>query len=397
MMNDHRATTPSRGVLAHPVRGPVTLAELTAGLVWPQLLRIPAMAVQPGRVVIGTAAVLALALIARLFDGGCRVFGVADFAWPLLGSVTSGFEGFAREVYSLRPAAALGALYEGVFGGPVSSLRDRPLTGVLFLAVAAPVWMTAGGAICRMVAVDVAGHVNLSLRESVGFALRRSWTLAWALLLPLTVLGLLLLGLTAAGWLLFSVPVLDAVGGLLYGFFLLTALLVTVLFVGFVVVQALLAPAVAAEGADALDALQRAYAYALGRTARLALYAGGALIIAIVVFSVVRAIVLEGQALASASATAWLSEARINRLLYPSTPEDRSLASLLIERWGQGVGVVLAGFGVSLYFSASTIVYMLCRRVNDEQDLREVWMPGLVDGTLVAENAFGRTGDDDND
>lgn len=376
--------------MSHPVRAPVTLAELTAGLVWPTLLRIPAMAVQPARLLLGAAIVVLLALVARLFDGGCKVLNVADFAGPLLESIGRGFGAFAEALFEVRPVAAVGLLYEGVIAQPVAMLHDRPFSAAALLLLGVPVWTGGGGALCRMVAVDIAGHVNLSLREALGFALRRAWTLSWSLLLPLVALGALALFMAVAGWLLLNLPVVELLGALLYGGFLLLGLLVTLIFVGFALGQALLVPAVAAESTDSVDAFQRAYAYVLGRPARLALYGAAALSIGVVVYAIGGAIVGGVERLTADLSMAWLSDARANELL-GATGAEESFAALLIRRWNQALGLLLAGFGVSLYFSASTIVYMLCRRVNDEQDLREVWMPGLVEGTLVPDGRGATT------
>lgn len=192
-------TTHTQRPMAHPVRAPVTLAELTAGLIWPTLLRIPAMAVQPGRVIVGLVVVLLLAFVARVFDGGCKVFNVADFAGPLFASIGTGFGAFAEALFEVRPVEAAVRLYDGVIATPLSMLHGRPLSGAVLLLLAVPVWTVGGGAICRMVAVDVAGHVNLSLRESLLFALRRAWTLSWSLLLPVVALALLALFMAVAG------------------------------------------------------------------------------------------------------------------------------------------------------------------------------------------------------
>jgi len=379
--------------LAHPVRSPVTLAELTAGLIWPTLLRIPAMAVQPGRLLLGAAVVVALALVARLFDGGCKVLDVADFAGPLFDSVAQGFAAFAEALFEVRPVAAVTLLYEGAIAEPIAMFRARPFSAAALLVLAVPVWTVGGGALSRMVAVDVAGHVNMSLGESLGFALRRAWTLSWALLLPLVAMALLALFMAVAGWLLLNLPVVEFVGAVLYGGFLLLGLLVTLIFVGFALGQALLVPAVATESTDSVDAFQRAYAYVLGRPARLATYGAAAVAIGVVVYAVAGAFIGGAERLTADLSMAWLSDARANELL-GATGGEESFAATLIRWWTLALGLLLAGFGVSLYFSASTIVYMLCRRVNDEQDLREVWMPGLVEGTLVADKKAAAAGSD---
>lgn len=382
--NEHHDRAVARGL---PLRGPVTLAELCAGLVWPALLRAPALAVQPPRVALGVLIVAVVAVVARLFDGGCRIIGAEALAGPLVLSITDGVRGFVARLLDLQLSGALAALYRGVFAGPFDLLASRPFAGAVLLLLVTPAWMIGGGALCRMVALDVAGHINLSLRESLGFALRRAGALVFAMLIPILSMGAIALLMAVVGWLLLSLPVVDFIGALGYGLFMAAGFLVVLLFVGFVAGQAMLAPAVAAEGTDALDAVQRAYAYVLGRPARLALYALGALALGAVAATIAGMIVDGGVRLTSELTGAWLSDARFNALRTTVGTDDETLSALLIHRWEQLAMLLLVGFTVSLYFALSTVVYLLVRRVNDEQDLREVWLPGTIEGTTVGERS----------
>ena len=87
-------------------------------------------------------------------------------------------------------------------------------------------------------------------------------------------------------------------------------------------------------------------------------------------------------------ATSELREARIENLA-PSDDSTPSAAGQIIAFWEILAALILPAFAVSYYFSASTALYLLLRRVNDEQDIREVWMPGMVGGTMALRESPG--------
>ena len=352
----------------------MTLAELTAGLIWPTLLRSPAMAVQPPRVLVGLFTVAAVALVAWLFDGALGMFGAEPLAAPALEQVTSGLDTAAARLIALDLAGSAAALADAVFGVAVRASGERPVAAAALLLLLAPVWMTGGGAIARMVGGDVAGRMNMSTAEALSFSIRNALSFAGAILIPIVLMGALALALKLAGWALLSVTVIDLIGGVGYGLMIAVGFALILLIVGFGAGQALLAPAVAVEGGDAMDAVQRAYAYVIGRPGRAILYGGFALAQGAIVFVIARWIVAGALGMTDRLSTAWLGADRARALLGYGGADGQPLAGWLIGEWHSLVWAILAGFVVSLYFTSATIVYMLLRRVNDEQDLREVWM-----------------------
>jgi hypothetical protein len=354
--------------------GPVTLAELTAGLIWPTLLRSPALAVQPPRVLVGLFTVAALALVAWLFDSALGLFGSEPLAAPVLEQVTLGLDSAAERLLALDLVASATALADAVFGVAVRASGERPVAAAALLLLLAPAWMVGGGAIARMVGVDVAGRMNMSTADALSFSLRNTLSLSGAMLIPIVLMGALALALKLAGWALLSVTVIDLIGGVAYGLMIVVGLALVLVIVGFAGGQALLAPAVAVEGGDAMDAVQRAYAYVIGRPGRAMLYGVFALVQGAIVFVIARWIVAAALGITDRLATAWLGADRARALLGYGDEASRPIAGWLIGEWHSLLWAVLTGFVVSLYFTSSTIVYMLLRRVNDEQDLREVWM-----------------------
>lgn len=379
-MNDPHANN----VESRPSR-PVTFAEMTAGLVWPTLFRSVVMALAPGRLLVAFTLVVMLGALATGYDWVLVQVGSTAIAAPMLTSMSDGLDAFASQLLAFQPVLALTALYEGLFGGPLEMITTRPLTGVIFLMLVVPVWAVLGGAISRMVAADIAGHLYMTARDGVGFAFVRVLSLAGAIVLPLVGLGVLALVIALVGWVLLGIPAVNVFGSLLYGLVLLLGFLMTFLFAGFVVGHALLIPAVAIEGSDSLDAVQRTYAYVWGRPARAMAYAGFCLLQGAIVFALVRWFVTGAVELTGDLSTAWFGAEAAQALIDPIGEGEASLASKIIAGWNNIVLLVLPAFVISFYFSASTITYMLMRRINDEQDMHDIWMPGLVPGTYVPE------------
>jgi hypothetical protein len=51
--------------------------------------------------------------------------------------------------------------------------------------------------------------------------------------------------------------------------------------------------------------------------------------------------------------------------------------------WQGLIIMLVAAYIIAYLFSASTMIYLLMRRACDGQDIQEIWVPGLVPGTLV--------------
>jgi hypothetical protein len=109
-------------------------------------------------------------------------------------------------------------------------------------------------------------RVNKGLRmiEAWQFAMLNWPRLVLAPLFPPLLAAIIAIVIILLG-VLMMVPVLDVLGGALYGLALLLGFLVAFLILGYAVSFPMLIPAVACENCDAADAQQRAYAYVLSR------------------------------------------------------------------------------------------------------------------------------------
>jgi hypothetical protein len=149
----------------------------------------------------------------------------------------------------------------------------------------------------------------------------------------------------------------------------------------------MLIPGVACEGTDGLDAIQRAFAYVFGRPVRLILYSLLLLVVGAVMVSIVGMLVNGSIAFADGSLSAWTT--RGSEILSGTGATGKELngfagaAATIVDFWKSAAGLVVGAFGVSFFFSGSTVLYLVMRRACDGQDVAELWMPGMVEGTMA--------------
>jgi len=265
------------------------------------------------------------------------------------------------------------------------------LYGLLFMIV----FSVGGGAISRMQAMQTAAQHRLRLGEAVDFALAGWFRFLTAQLWPLILTALLVLVLVVMAVLLL-VPLLDVVGGLLYGLALCFGFLAAFLLIGYAVGSPLLVPAVACENGDGLDAMQRAYAYVVTRPLHLLFYWAVSLVglaLGFVLVSLFAMVMLN----LTAEVFAWVSgHPALNVTggfrMFDLSPSSDAVAGAWHERWtASGINFwqtvvvcLVAAYVFSFHFSAATVVYLLMRLASDGQDIEEVWQPGMIQGTTVA-------------
>lgn len=359
--------------------GPVTFDELSAGLIWPKLLRAFSMSLHPSRVLVGTLLVLAAWLAIWLVSSNAPRLGLKSPLGVLAEQHRVGVESLASASLHASPLPAVAAWYSLHVGSWSAAMRESPVATIVIVLLLAPILGVCGGAISRSVAVDAAASLALGFRESLAFSLRRWTAFTFAILIPLifvAILCLLMLGVGAAT--LFTKGV-DVVGAVLFGPMLVVGIVITLLLVGISAGSSMLLPAVSAECTDAADAVQRVYAYILGRPGRLLLYAALLVMVGIVAFLFVTWVTESSAELTARLSTAALSDARFADLFDPGP--NNSTATSIILSWVWLLRVIVAGWVASYFFTSGTLLYLLMRRINDQQDIREIWLPGMIPGT----------------
>jgi hypothetical protein len=393
-----------RTLFASTREGAQWWTELFETLLWPKLASAWTLAFRPARIGLGVILLILVALLAK-----------TPTLW-----LEKGDSG-PLYVYYTHAVAGAGKAVNGVIGlslplfidGIAQAAAEAPIAAVKHdawstAAVALPLLALVaifGGAISRMAATEFARGERISWTTALAFSLRRGVAFTSTLASPL--LGALIIGgiIAVAGWALLSIGWVQVAGAVLYGLALLLILGAVLLLVGYVFGFPLLIPALACEGTDAIDAIQRTYAYVLGRPVRLIAYTLLSLAMMVALLAVVGGI---GSAAISATAVATttltndtVTEAVRSEVPGLTKPRPISVDSIILGTappaepdfgkslnttkdiigfWHNVVALLVAGIGVSYFFSSSTVLYLILREINDGQDHTELWTPGRSAG-----------------
>ncbi len=246
------------------------------------------------------------------------------------------------------------------------------LTGALWTLA---VWALVGGGITRLAAVSIAQQGAVSSKELLRFVLPRWGAYFAAPLLPILGTFLLATVLAALGLLLRGGAGLFVAGlvwwvALIIGF--LMAFLVIALFFGF----PLMWGAISAEGTDSFGALSRSYSYTCQRPLAYLAYAVVAAIAGVLGWFLVSIFAFAIIQLATWGVS-WGSGAQAIQDLRAANDLGSSAANwgaALIGFWNRFVMVLAAAFVFSYFWSASTVIYFLLRRLVDATEIDEVFM-----------------------
>jgi hypothetical protein len=321
-----------------------------------------------------------------------------------------GAEQFHRGLYALFLldfGEVLGSVVDGV-RGLTWAFRYHPAYSIVFFAVVLAVTALAGGALCRMTALEFAGGERLSLAQALRFGVRKFMSLFMAPLAPMVVIlafGLLFIALPG---LVGNIPVVgELLVGLSFPLAILAAAVAAVFLVGTAAGLPLMLPAVAYEDSDCFDAIGRSFSYVYTALWRLGFYALVAAVYGAVCYVVVRAF---------AFLLLWLTYRFLQvgflghneKLLEiwsgpvfdnfygtaPTAPQTWSmwLGIALVRFWIMVVVGLVGAFIISFYFSASTIVYAAMRNRVDQTPLEEVYVAlDKPAAAAVTETAAGAT------
>ena len=255
------------------------------------------------------------------------------------------------------------------------------------------VWSLAGGAIDRMAALQFAQKRRISIGQAVRFAGRQFLGYLTAPFLPLAGILCLLGFMALDSWLASLIPV---AGDYIISVFWIVAIffgfLMAMMLTGFAVGWPLMISAISTEDSDGFDGLSRAIGFWFDRP----WYAFGLIALSIPVFVVAWALVsfIIGTTLylaawgVSAGAgsygpplfdavanTPMLENLWWNGWLNESPASTSSLDTLptaFVIVWTYIPAVLLAGFGPSFFWCATTVIYFLLRESDDGTALTEV-------------------------
>jgi hypothetical protein len=324
------------------------------------------------------------AFVARLGDSGERA-GVFGTLWDFTG----------RHIH-----AALFPLLEIDRHRVVDNLRACLLAlvwafdkhfvySIIFFAIVLGALSVAGGAICRIAALQFARAERLGLTGAARFGLRKFISLFTAAITPVIVIlvigvFIILLGLWG------NVPVIGELSvGLLLPLALAAAGVITVILIGAVGGFSLMFPAIAYEDSDCFDGISRSFSYVYARPWRTGFYMVVALVYGAICYAFVRFFLF---------LVLWVSYVflgvgflRENEKLHAIWPTvsfadflgagpgaamnwSMSAGAFLVHLWVLVVIGLMVSFVISFYYSACTIIYALLRHRVDKIALEEVYV-----------------------
>lgn len=249
------------------------------------------------------------------------------------------------------------------------------------------VWAIFGGAIGRMSAVQFARDEKVGLRSALTFSVSRFFAYLSAPLLPLVGVGVLW-AFCALGGLLGRIPVVGEIFvGITWGLGLVFGFLMALVLMGVAVGWPLMFATINVEATDGFDGLSRAYNYVYERPWHYLGYtvvsmAYGSLVIFFVWFIGQFVVFLTGWGVA------WGMGYDATSAIYADTPQMIGAAgftavpqtslmqpgwgALLVGIWLRGVAVLVVAFIYTYFWTSTTIMYFLLRRIVDANDFDEV-------------------------
>jgi len=381
---------------------------------FPHIFRSFRMAIQPSRLAVAFAALTAICLTGWLMDLNPTVI-VTDGATEIDLYVVS-----ARQFPTLLDApspsrnrvgmfttlwhfggvqfhAALDAIFRFDASGFVASIircakaiawafRYHTLYSVIFFSVVLVALSLAGGAICRMGAIEFARGDRPGLGRACRFAGRKFTSLIATPVAPLVIallLGLPIIVLGALG----NIPYAgELIAGLLLPLALVLAPFIVVVLIGAAAGLSLMFPAIAYEDSDFFDAISRSFSNVYAKPWRMGFYTLTAALYGAVCYLFVRFFAFLLLWVTRGFLQVGLSNEKL-RAIWPepvfdnllgtaaAAPEVWSLwlAAFLIRVWVLVVIGLLVSFLLSFYFSAGTIIYDLMRNRVDGTPLDEVY------------------------
>ncbi len=280
----------------------------------------------------------------------------------------------------------------GYFKGLEWAFRYHTIYCIIFSVVKLAVIALAGGAICRIAALQFAQDEKPGLTEALRFSSKKFPSFFAAPLIPLGIIIFIGLFISVLG-LIGNIP---WVGELLMGVFaplaLIAGALIAVILIGVVAGFNLMFPAIAYEASDCFDAISRSFSYLYARPWRMGFYTTIAAAYGAICYTFVRffafllllvtnwflqlGVFVDNSSAEASKLTAVWPEPNFMDLLGTPTLTavnwSESIAAFLIHLSLLVVVGLVVSFVISFYFSANTIIYAFLRNKVDDIGLEEV-------------------------
>jgi len=274
------------------------------------------------------------------------------------------------------------------------ALRYHTAYCIVFFIILLAVISVAGGAVCRITALQFARGEKPGMAEAIRFSTKRFVNFFTAPLAPIGIIifiGLFIFLLGLAG----NIPRAgELIIGLGMPLALFAGVLVAVIVIGAVAGLNLMFPAVAYDGSDCFDAISRSFSYVYARPWRMAVYTAIAAVYGSFCYAFVRIfaflLIWITRWILQLGLWADIGSKEVNKLaaIWPK-PELRYLVRFSPPgeanwtEWAAAflvylsllviVGLVVS-FIISFYLSANTIIYSLMRNKVDNTAFDDIYM-----------------------
>ena len=328
--------------------------------------------------------------IKRLWENDQRS-GVFSTLWN---SAATQFKKAVESVFDRDVIAVVENIHD-FFIGIGWAFRYHFIYCIIFFIIELAVLSVAGGAICRIAALQNAQGEKPGMTEAIRYSLKRFTSFFTAPLAPFTIilsLGLFILLLGLLG----NIPIAgEIIIGLGMPLALFVGTLIAVVLIGAVAGFNLMFPAVAYDGSDCFDSISRSFSYVYAQPWRMLFYTSIAAVYGSICYTFVRFF-----AFLAILTTRWFlqvaiwtdnSSQEIDKLtaIWPR-PDFMTLLgtkSMATTNWSENtaafliyifllvvIGLVVS-FIISFYFSANTVIYSLMRKKVDNTDPQEIYRP----------------------
>ena len=261
----------------------------------------------------------------------------------------------------------------------VWAITYHPAYSLVFFIITFVIIAISGGAICRVAALEIAQNEKAGPVEAIRFALSKLWSLLIAPFIP-GLLVLLFGSLIYLGGLFSYIPnVGDIITALMVPIMLFCGFFITLIIIGAIGGIHLLLPTVAFENTESYGAISRAYNYTYSKPWHLSLYlliagAYGTLcylfvrLFGYILLRTTHYFLSLSNTLDSTIQRIWPVPSFLDFL-----PSETFMVGTIEEKWAYIVIYIsvllvvtaVAAFVMSFYFSASTVIYTLIRKISD--------------------------------
>ncbi len=268
------------------------------------------------------------------------------------------------------------------------AVRYHLLYFIIFFFIILVVISIAGGAICRIAALQFAQDEKPGLTEALRFSVKKFTSFVTSPLVPMAIIIFIGLFIFLLG-LIGNIP---RAGELIMGIFMLLALiagaLIAVVSIGTVAGFNLMFPAVAYDGSDCFDAISRSFSYVYAKPWRMGFYTVTAAVYGAICYVFVRffaflilwcthrflqlGVLGDNKKLAAI----WPGPTFMNLVDPPDLAAanwSQTVAAVMVYMLLLAVVVLVVSFIISFYFSANTIIYSLMRNKVDNTALEDVY------------------------